>query len=170
MIVFPSLGHLAPLVALALAGAAASASPDHPERIAAARQRPLGTTVTVRGTVTVPTGADAPCTATITGVATDELGQAAAIGVTAPRACSLVVATNYVSTFRATAVVGGALRDAAVFPIDVALTGIAVRAGASLVTLTPVAYLRAWSRATSLLGITLLVAAILLLTRTRAPA
>jgi hypothetical protein len=57
MIVFRSLGHLAPLVALALAGVAASASPDHPERIAAARQRPLGTTVTVCGTVTVPTGA-----------------------------------------------------------------------------------------------------------------
>lgn len=46
-----------PLFALLLAGSAASAAPNHPERIAAARQRPLGTTVTVRGTVTVPTNA-----------------------------------------------------------------------------------------------------------------
>jgi hypothetical protein len=57
MTVFRSLRHLVPLVALAFAGAAASAGPDHAERIAAARHRPLGTTVTVRGTVTVPTGA-----------------------------------------------------------------------------------------------------------------
>jgi hypothetical protein len=108
---------------------------------------------------------DAACTATVTGVSTDELGQAAAIGVTAPRACSLVVATNYVSTFRATAVVGGALRDAAVFPVDVALTGIAVPAGASLVTLAPAAYIPAWSRAASMLGIALLAGAILQLRR-----
>lgn len=57
MTVSRSLRHLIPLVALALASAAASAAPDHPERIAAARERPLGTTVTVRGTVTVPTNA-----------------------------------------------------------------------------------------------------------------
>jgi hypothetical protein len=57
MLASRSLRHLAPLVALALAGATASAAPDHPERIEAARHRPLGTTVTVRGTVTVPTGA-----------------------------------------------------------------------------------------------------------------
>jgi hypothetical protein len=44
-----------PTVALALAAAPAAA--DHAERIAAARHRPLGSTVTVRGTVTVPTGA-----------------------------------------------------------------------------------------------------------------
>jgi hypothetical protein len=47
--------YLVPAVALALAAAPAAA--DHPERIAAARERPLGSTVTVRGTVTVPTGA-----------------------------------------------------------------------------------------------------------------
>ncbi|HEX3479301.1 MAG TPA: hypothetical protein VHT91_29960 [Kofleriaceae bacterium] len=51
-----SLRHLVPLVALALASTA-SADPHHPERIAAARHLPLGTTVTVRGTVTVPTDA-----------------------------------------------------------------------------------------------------------------
>lgn len=57
MIKSRSLRILVPIVALSLAGAAAFAAPDHPERIAAARHRPLGTTVTVRGTVTVPTGA-----------------------------------------------------------------------------------------------------------------
>jgi hypothetical protein len=56
MTVSRSLRHLVPLIALALASTA-SADPHHPERIAAARQRPLGTTVTVRGTVTVPTDA-----------------------------------------------------------------------------------------------------------------
>src|SRR5258705_8341707 len=67
----------------------------------------------------------APCTATVGEVTTDELGQTATIRVTAPQACSLVVATNYVSTLRATAVVAGAPREVAVFPIDIALTGIA---------------------------------------------
>ncbi|HEX3760283.1 MAG TPA: hypothetical protein VHW23_16315 [Kofleriaceae bacterium] len=109
--------------------------------------------------------ADAPCTAKVGQVATDELGQAAVIGVTAPRACSLAVATNYVSTFRATALVGGALRDAPVFPIDVALTGIAVPARASLIMLAPAADLPAWSRAAQLLGLALLAAAIGLVRR-----
>ncbi len=140
---------------------------DHPdEMVAALRGADLRAALTATawmmrsdaGRASTP---DPPCTATVTGVATDELGQAAAIGVTAPRACSLVVATSYVSTFRATALVGGALRDAAVFPIDVALTGIAVPAGASLVTLAPAAYIPAWSRAASLLGIALLAGAIL---------
>ncbi|HMG23095.1 MAG TPA: hypothetical protein VK607_17285 [Kofleriaceae bacterium] len=54
--------RLVPLFALSLAVAgvaatAASAAPHHPERIAAARQRPLGSSVTVRGTVTVPSNA-----------------------------------------------------------------------------------------------------------------
>jgi len=55
MTVSRSIRYLVPAVVLALAAAPAAA--DHPERIAAARQRPLGSTVTVRGTVTVPTGA-----------------------------------------------------------------------------------------------------------------
>lgn len=104
--------------------------------------------------------AGAPCSATVVGVATDELGQAAAIAVTAAQACTLVVATNYVSAFRATALVAGAPRDAAVFPVDVALTGIAVPAGASTITLAPAPYLPAWSRGASLLGIALLVTAL----------
>ncbi len=112
--------------------------------------------------------AGAPCSAAVGEVATDELGQAAAIAVTAPRACVLVVATNYVSAFRATALVAGSPRDAAVFPIDVALTGIAVPAGASTITLAPVPYLPVWSRAAALLGIALLTGAIALSARTRA--
>jgi hypothetical protein len=143
------------------------ASIDRPdEMIAALRGTDLRAALTatawiMRSDAAPAPAADAPCTATVTGVATDELGQAAAIGVTAPRACVLVVATNYVSAFRATVVVGGALRGAAVFPIDVALTGIAVPAGASLVTLAPAAHLPAWSRAGSLLGIALLAGSIL---------
>jgi hypothetical protein len=112
----------------------------------------------------------APCSATVGGVATDDIGQAAAIAVSAPRACTLVVATSYVSAFRAQAIVAGAPRDTAVFPIDIALTGIAVPAGASMITLAPVAYLPAWPRAAALLGIALLAGAIALVVRTRARA
>ena len=54
------------------------------------------------------------------------------------------------------------------FPVDIALTGIAVPAGASMVTLAPVAHLPAWSRAASLLGLALLAGAIALSARTRA--
>lgn len=50
---------LAPLLALALAATTAAAAPGR-TTIAAARQRPLGTTVTVRGTVTVPSNAFDP--------------------------------------------------------------------------------------------------------------
>jgi hypothetical protein len=97
-----------------------------------------------------------PCTAQVLQVTTDELGQAATILVDAPRACALIVSTNYVSTFRATASVGGILRDATVFPIDIALTGVAVPAGASLITLAPRPEIPWWSRAASLLGLVLL--------------
>ena len=44
----------------ALAAPAASAAPSHREPITTARHRPLGSTVTVRGTVTVPTDAFDP--------------------------------------------------------------------------------------------------------------
>lgn len=111
--------------------------------------------------------ASGACTATVTGVTTDELGQTATITVAAPQACSLVVATNYVSTFRATATVAGATREVAVFPIDIALTGIAVPAGASTITLGPVADVPGWSRAASWLGIALLGTSILQLARSR---
>jgi hypothetical protein len=128
----------------------------------------LATAWVARGDAGGAPASDAPCTATVTDVTTDELGQTATITVAAPRACSLVVATSYVSTFRATATVAGSPRDVAVFPIDVALTGIAVPAGASQITLAPVADVPAWSRAASLFGLALLAGSILLVARTRA--
>jgi hypothetical protein len=76
-----------------------------------------------------------------------------------------VVATNYVSTFRAIATVAGSPREVAVFPIDIALTGVAVPAGASTITLGPVVDVPWWSRVAAWLGIALLGAAILLLAR-----
>jgi hypothetical protein len=106
-----------------------------------------------------------PCTAQVLQVTTDELGQAATILVDAPQACPLVVSTNYVSTLRATANVGGTVRDAAVFPIDIALTGIAVPAGASIVTLAPEPTIPWWSLGASLLGLILLAASLLYLRR-----
>jgi hypothetical protein len=106
-----------------------------------------------------------PCAARVLQVTTDELGQAATILVDAPRACPLIVSTNYVTTLRATALIGGAIRDADVFPIDIALTGIAVPAGASMITLAPEAELPGWSRVASLLGIVLLGTAIVQLRR-----
>jgi hypothetical protein len=50
---------LVPLLALCVAGLAtpAASDPHHVDRIARARDLPLGTTVTVRGTVTVPSNA-----------------------------------------------------------------------------------------------------------------
>ncbi|HEY6178056.1 MAG TPA: hypothetical protein VIX73_26555 [Kofleriaceae bacterium] len=72
------------LLALVATGATASAAPGHPERIEAARHRPLGTTVTVRGTVTVPTDAFDPGFAVQQGNAgiyvLDSLGAPRAIG------------------------------------------------------------------------------------------
>ena len=72
------------LLALLAAGATASAAPGHPERIEAARHRPLGTTITVRGTVTVPTDAFDPGFAVQQGNAgiyvLDSLGTPRAIG------------------------------------------------------------------------------------------
>jgi hypothetical protein len=72
------------LLALLATGATASAAPGHPERIEAARHRPLGTTVTVRGTVTVPTDAFDPGFAVQQGNAgiyvLDSLGTPRAIG------------------------------------------------------------------------------------------
>jgi len=107
------------------------------------------------------------CTASVLQVTTDELGQAATFTVAAPRTCPLVVATNYVSAFRAIATVAGTSRDVAVFPIDIALTGIEVPAGATTITLAPAPEIPWWSRVASVLGILLLGASIVQLARTR---
>lgn len=145
---------------------------EQPAELAAAlrgvdlRAALTGTAWVLRADADRAPASTAPCAAHVLLVTTDELGQAATILVDAPAACALIVSTNYVSTFRATARVGGVLRDAAVFPIDVALTGIAVPAGASIVTLAPEPEIPWWSRAASLLGIVLLGAAIIQLRRT----
>ncbi len=91
-------------------------------------------------------------TAHVTGVTTDELGQTATIEVSSTATCPLVVATNYATTLRATALVAGTSQPAPVFPTDVALTGILVPAGARTITLGPVADIPTWSRLAQLLG------------------
>lgn len=107
------------------------------------------------------------CAATVTGVTTDEHGQTATITVAAPQRCPLVVATSYVSTFRATATVAGATREVAVFPVNIALTGIDVPAGATTVTLGPVARIPWWSRGASLLGVAMACGALIAAARSR---
>jgi len=144
---------------------------DRPDEMAAAlrgsdiRAALVATAWVTRSDASRVPAAPAACTATVTGVTTDELGQTATITVAAPQACSLVVATNYVSTFRAIATVAGSPREVAVFPVDIALTGVAVPAGASTITLGPVVDVPWWSRVAAWLGIALLGAAILLLVR-----
>jgi hypothetical protein len=144
---------------------------DQPSEMAAALHRTdlraalTATAWLVRAEADRAPALSGPCTARVLQVTTDELGQTATILVDSPQACALVVSTNYISTFRATVLVGAALRDAAVFPIDLALTGIAVPAGASMITLAPVAELPGWSRVASLLGILVLGVAIVQLRR-----
>lgn len=85
-----SVHRLVPLFALSLVAGAATATaaaperPERPERIEAARHRPLGTTVAVRGTVTVPSDAFDPGFAVQQGNAgiyvLDSLGAPRAIG------------------------------------------------------------------------------------------
>jgi hypothetical protein len=103
------------------------------------------------------------CTgATVRGVTTDVYGQTATIAVDARAECALVVATNYVSTLRANATVGGTTRDVPVFPIDIALVGIAVPAGATTIVLGPEPYVPWWTRVGSIVGLVLLVGAVVL--------
>ena len=106
--------------------------------------------------------------ARVTSVRTDAHGQAARFGVATSAACLLVVSTNYVSTLRATARVGEAWQSAMIVPVDLALTGIVVPAGASEVTLAPRVEIPWWSRLAAMLGGVLLVLAILA-TRSRQP-
>lgn len=90
------------------------------------------------------------CTgATVRGVTTDRDGQRASIAVSTTQPCALVVATNFVEMFVATDEAGHRLR---VFPIDVALTGIDVPAGAQTIELVPQAYTPWWSYLAAWLG------------------
>jgi hypothetical protein len=84
---------------------------------------------------------DAACaSARVVNVRTDRLGQTAEIEVATEGTCLLVVATNYVSLLRATDTV----RELEVFPVDVALTGVVVPSGATLIELGPVVHRQWW--------------------------
>jgi len=72
-------------------------------------------------------------------------GQTATISVTAAQPCLLVVATTYVESLHA-----GPLR---VIPVDIALTGVVVPAGASTIVLAPRLYRPWWSLAGAVLGL-----------------
>ncbi|MGE0396384.1 MAG: hypothetical protein AB7T06_06670 [Kofleriaceae bacterium] len=90
--------------------------------------------------------------ARVTGTRVDDRGQSVAIGVELAQPCVLVVATNYVSTMVAT-VAGVRTR---VFPIDIALTGIEVPAGATEVVLDVEVRVPIWTRIAQVLGFLLL--------------
>ena len=102
-------------------------------------------------------------TARVNGVRADDLGQTATIDVSSPSACTLVVATNYISSFRATA--DG--RETDVFPIDVARTCITVPAGTATIELAPEVTISWWAWLASVAGITLVLGACGLLVRAK---
>ncbi len=89
-------------------------------------------------------------------VRTDEAGQRATIAVTTESPCTLVVATNYVAMFAATDERGDELPT---FPIDVALTGIAVPAHATTIELAPRSNGPWWLYAIAVFGAVLIVGA-----------
>lgn len=102
-------------------------------------------------------GVPETCTgATVTRV--DAHDQTAVLAVTAAKPCLLVVATNYIHALRA-----GALP---VIPVDIALTGVIVPAGASRVVLAPALYRPWWTVAGFVLGVVAL-GALIILARTR---
>jgi hypothetical protein len=74
-------------------------------------------------------------------VTTDSVGQTATIAVASPASCLLVVATNYAQMLRAS----DGERELAVLPVDVALTGILVPAGATTVVLDALPYVPWWA-------------------------
>lgn len=109
--------------------------------------------------------AEACVRARVSSVETDERGQSATFEVESPANCPLIVATNYISNFHATAIVDGASRITEVFPIDVALTAIMVPPGSSRVVLEPRADPPWWSRLASMIGILLVLGAAVMTTR-----
>lgn len=112
--------------------------------------------------VPLPANIDARCgSARVTRISTDDVGQRAAFDITSPAHCVMVVATNYVSTFHAS-------RDGQrlpVFPVNIALTGIAVPPGTSSIVLAPHVLVALWARFAQWLGIALLMAVVALRVR-----
>ena len=91
-------------------------------------------------------------------VSVDPLGQTATIAVDSPDRCVLVVATNYVHSLHA--MLGTS--ELAVFPIDLALTGIEVPTGRAEITLGPRAYLPWWSQIAFFLGLAVLAGSVVI--------
>ena len=122
------------------------------------RKRPPGIQLTRRTLLASAVGA-----AAVSLAASDARGQDARLVVDSPGRCTLVVATNYVHTLRATS--EGTGTDLAVFPIDLALTGIEVPAGHTTILLGPRAVLPWWSRLGFVLGLGLLATALVIVRR-----
>ena len=117
------------------------------------------------GVADVP-ASDPACARARVGAATvDADGQVATIAVDAPATCVLVIAANYTSRLRATATVGGAAQPAAVVPIDIALIGVVVPAGATSVEVAPDAGVPRWTYLLAWLGFVALGAALLFFER-----
>jgi len=112
-----------------------------------------------------PPASPACASAKVLEVTTDARGQTATIAVDTPADCMLVVATNYVRAFAATATVDGAERAVEVVPVNVALTGIAVPRGARRITLAPQPRIPGWTRVASLVGLLLLGFAVVMTIR-----
>jgi hypothetical protein len=114
-----------------------------------------------------PTLAPECAQASVEAAGTDALGQRAELEIRSPADCVLIVATNYVTTFRATVTVDGQERAAQVLPVDIALTAIQVPRGATRVTLAPSVEPPAWTMIAMLAGLVALLAVIVVIVRQR---
>ena len=134
---------------------------DHPSEFAIA-SRSVDLHATLRDKAWVlrteaSAGLAARCdNARVTNVSVDARGQTATIGVALAQRCTLVVATNFVSTLVATATGTGGAAEVRVFPIDIALVAIDVPAGTTDIVLAPEVRVPLWSRIAQLLGFALL--------------
>nr|HEX4317665.1 hypothetical protein [Kofleriaceae bacterium] len=126
--------------------------------------RVTGTAYVVAGDAAdaaAPADQPAACaSAAVAHAAVDADGQVATFDVSTPADCVLVVAANYTSTLRATATVGGDDRAAAVLPVDIALAGVIVPAGATRVVLAPADDTPGWTYGLAALGLLAIAAAL----------
>ena len=113
-------------------------------RALAAGARPAEVAWVLAADVPAPPPPPSCAGAVVRNATVDARGQEATFVVDTPARCTLVVATSYVHTLHATTIPGGS--ELAVFPIDVALTGIDVPAGHPTIRLAPRAVLPWWAR------------------------
>ncbi len=102
----------------------------------------------------------APACASARVVSARSDGQSIELDVSSPADCVVVVSTNYVTTLRASATVGATTSDTAVFPIDIALTGVAVPRDTTRIRLGPAVSVPIWARIAQLLGVLALAGAL----------